>query len=70
MEKTSPLLVIGIGGHAVSLDRETGAEVWRTKLKGSDLVTVQVSGPASWPGPAASCSAWTRPTDASSGGTG
>lgn len=43
MEKTSPLLVIGIGGHAVALDRETGTELWRTKLKGSDLVTVQVS---------------------------
>ncbi len=34
------ILVVGIGGHAVGIDPATGAELWRTKLKGSDFVTV------------------------------
>ncbi len=33
-------LMIGIGGHAVSIDSATGTELWRTKLKGSDIVTI------------------------------
>jgi outer membrane protein assembly factor BamB len=33
-------LIIGIGGHAVSIDPATGTELWRAKLKGSDFVTV------------------------------
>ena len=38
-------LIIGIGGHAVALDPATGTELWRTKLKASQLVTVkQLSG--------------------------
>jgi outer membrane protein assembly factor BamB len=38
------MLFIGIGGHAVALDRATGQEVWRTKLKGSDFVNVALDG--------------------------
>lgn len=38
------MLYIGIGGHAVALDRATGTEVWRTKLKGSEFVNVAVDG--------------------------
>ncbi len=38
------LLTIGIGGHAVGVDLATGTEVWRTKLKGSDFVTVYEAG--------------------------
>jgi outer membrane protein assembly factor BamB len=36
-------VVIGIGGHAVSLDAVTGAELWRTKLKSSGVVTIAVT---------------------------
>jgi outer membrane protein assembly factor BamB len=35
----SQLLFAGINGHVIALDRATGAEVWRTKLKG-DFVNV------------------------------
>jgi outer membrane protein assembly factor BamB len=38
------MIVIGIGGHVLALDRATGQEVWRTKLKGSDFVNVAVDG--------------------------
>ncbi len=38
------LTVIGIGGHVLALDPATGTEVWRTKLKGSDFVTVSIVG--------------------------
>jgi outer membrane protein assembly factor BamB len=37
--KTSNL-IIGVGGHVASIDPTTGTELWRTKLKGSDIVTV------------------------------
>jgi outer membrane protein assembly factor BamB len=40
------MLFVGIGGHAVALDRATGQEVWRTKLKGGDFVNVSVDGGA------------------------
>ena len=35
------LLVIGIAGTVIALDRSTGQEVWRTKLKG-DFVNVSL----------------------------
>ena len=38
------IVYIGVGGHAVAIDRTTGHEVWRTKLKGSDFVNVSVEG--------------------------
>jgi len=38
------MIVIGIGGYAVALDRATGSEVWRTKLRGSDFVNVAIDG--------------------------
>jgi outer membrane protein assembly factor BamB len=34
------LLYLGIGGSVIALDRATGEEVWRTRLKGSDFVNV------------------------------
>lgn len=40
----SHLLMIGIGGHVVALDPATGTEIWKTKLKGSDFVTVSPAG--------------------------
>ena len=41
------LLVIGVGGHAVAIDPETGTELWRTKLKTSSFITVFPAGPVS-----------------------
>jgi outer membrane protein assembly factor BamB len=34
------LLYIGISGTVLAVDRATGQEVWRTKLKSSDFVNV------------------------------
>ena len=34
------LIFIGIKGTALALDRATGQEVWRAKLKGSDFASV------------------------------
>jgi outer membrane protein assembly factor BamB len=39
MAQTQPLF-IGIAGCVLALDRATGQEIWRTKLKGSELVNV------------------------------
>ena len=36
------VLIIGVGGHAVAIDAATGSELWRTRLKGSDIGTVHV----------------------------
>jgi outer membrane protein assembly factor BamB len=33
-------LYVGIRGSVVALDRSTGTELWRTKLKGTDFVNV------------------------------
>ena len=33
-------IYIGVGGHLVAIDADSGDEVWRTKLKGSMFVTV------------------------------
>jgi outer membrane protein assembly factor BamB len=33
---------VGLGGHVVAIDAATGAELWRTRLKGSDVVTLSV----------------------------
>ncbi len=40
MVRSKDSLIIGVGGHAVAIDPATGAERWRTKLKGADIVTV------------------------------
>ncbi len=36
-------LYIGLGGHVVCLHPTTGDEIWRTKLKTSTYVTLQVT---------------------------
>jgi hypothetical protein len=41
---SNEILVIGIGGNAVGIDTATGTELWRTKLKGGDFVTVYDAG--------------------------
>jgi len=38
------ILIIGIGGNAVGIDPVTGTELWRTKLKGGDFVTIHDAG--------------------------
>ena len=40
--KTSELVIIGIKGSVVALNRATGQQEWATHLKGSDFVNVVV----------------------------
>jgi len=40
MRTPSEPLYIGVGSHVVAVDRATGSELWRTKLKSSSFVTV------------------------------
>lgn len=35
---------VGLGGHVVAIDVTSGSEIWRTKLKGTDVVTLRVAG--------------------------
>jgi outer membrane protein assembly factor BamB len=44
MAKSPGMVFIGIGSHVVALDGSTGTEIWRRKLKGSSLTTVQAQG--------------------------
>jgi len=39
-------LYIGVGGHVVAVNPTTGEEIWRSKLRSSTFVTVQVAGDA------------------------
>lgn len=38
------VLFVGIRNHVIALDRKDGAEIWRSKLKGSDFTTVFLEG--------------------------
>ena len=40
--KGSDLVFVGIKGSVVALNRATGQQVWATRLKGSDFVSVAV----------------------------
>lgn len=42
----TPFVFVGIRGSVVALDRVTGEERWRTKLKGVHPVLFHVDGPA------------------------
>jgi outer membrane protein assembly factor BamB len=44
MARSADRLFIGLGGHVVAIDPATGSEVWRAKLKGSEVVTVCLAG--------------------------
>lgn len=44
MARTRNMIVVAAGGHVVALDTSTGAERWRTKLKGTDSVTLWDAG--------------------------
>jgi hypothetical protein len=37
-------VLAGIKGHVIALDRATGKEVWRTRLKGTDFVNLATDG--------------------------
>lgn len=49
MSASTEKLFIGIMGTVVALDRTTGTELWRTKLKGGDFVNILVEGAMSSP---------------------
>lgn len=44
MAYSGDVVYIGIAGTVLALDRGTGAEKWRAKLKGSDFVNVVLEG--------------------------
>ncbi|HYI10133.1 MAG TPA: PQQ-binding-like beta-propeller repeat protein [Thermoanaerobaculia bacterium] len=48
-KKVGPLY-IGLGGHVVAIDRATGAEIWRCKLRSSSFVTIAVEPDAIYAG--------------------
>ncbi|HEV7239012.1 MAG TPA: PQQ-binding-like beta-propeller repeat protein [Thermoanaerobaculia bacterium] len=50
MAKTSGPLYIGLGGHVLAIDRATGAEIWRCKLRSSSFVTIAVEPDAIYAG--------------------
>jgi outer membrane protein assembly factor BamB len=50
MAKASGPLYIGLGGHVVAIDRATGAEIWRCKLRSSSFVTISVEPDAIYAG--------------------
>ena len=52
MAKTNGPLYIGLGGHVVAIDRATGAEIWRCKLRSSSFVTIAVEPDAIYAGAA------------------
>lgn len=42
--QASYMILVGIHGSVVALERSTGMELWRTKLKSSDFVNVVLDG--------------------------
>ena len=45
-EQSGSLVIAGIRGTVLALDKSSGSEVWRTKLGGSHFVNVVVDGDA------------------------
>ena len=43
MARNQKRMYIGVGSHVVAIDPTTGNELWRTKLKTSQFVTISVS---------------------------
>lgn len=43
-------LYIGLGGHVLAIDRTTGSELWRCKLRTSHFVTIAVEPDAIYAG--------------------
>jgi len=44
MASGSNIVVVGIKGTVLAIDRDTGETLWATALKGSDFVSVSVEG--------------------------
>ena len=44
MSLPKSLIIAGIKGNVVALDKTTGAEIWRTRLKGAGFVTIATDG--------------------------
>ncbi len=44
MTSEAQRLFIGIGGHVLAIEPASGTEVWRTKVKRSEFVTVSPAG--------------------------
>ncbi len=40
--QTSKMVLLGVKGYIVALERNTGMEMWRTALKGGDFVNIVV----------------------------
>lgn len=49
-KKAGGPLYIGLGGHVVAIDRATGAEIWRCKLRSSSFVTISIEPDAIYAG--------------------
>ncbi len=49
-QQSSSVIFIGIRGTVLALETSSGAEVWRTKLEGSQFVNVVVDGDAVYAG--------------------
>ena len=43
MANSTQRLIIGVGGHVVAVDPASGDELWRTRLKSSNYVTVKTA---------------------------
>ena len=44
MAVPTSMVLTGIKGQVIALDRTTGSELWRTKLKGADFVNLVTDG--------------------------
>jgi outer membrane protein assembly factor BamB len=51
LKKIEPLY-IGLGGHVVAIDRSSGEELWRCKLKRSSFVTLSMDAASVYAGSA------------------
>jgi len=63
------IVVIGIKGTVLAVDRESGETLWSTELKGSDFVNVTLDGSDVLPRPKAGCTGWMRAPARSDGAT-
>jgi len=58
---TSSAIFVGIRGGVSALDRETGRQLWKTKLKGADFVNVTLDDDRVFAATKGEMFAWTPP---------